>query len=292
VEGDQAVEEARPPVGPPPATISRMMLIWRVALALLLAIAAMNTAASFYYSQQTRWPRTPGEATRRTGVAVEKAAKYVDDLSRHLGDAFKSDAHGPIRLWGVHERIILSLAILALIGGLLMESKVAGDVLAANPSQWRSSRAFAFELVSTMGLAGILAWIAAVAKTNDQLAIVWLFVTYLVAHGVWMLGNVCVVRRREAPGAGRCFALALNSFIFAGILIAGTFFVKEFRDEINTATAASLVCLAGSVIGFRIIAESFFGGERRGKFLRHLAFIIVCLALLALVALTILARKW
>jgi hypothetical protein len=271
-----------------------MLIIWRVMLWLFLALAATNTAVSVYLSLQERWPTTPAAAVTKTESIACKTGGYAKDLVCNFCRIFEREPEvRPPRL-GIHDRFILAFAIFALIVRLLMESQLISNRLeAGGPSRWAASRVYAFEVMTTIALAGLLAWLGAAMKmTEHQMPLLWLFVAYLVAHGVWMLFNYELLGGGRTEGVGKFLGLAINSLLFGGVIIAGSFFVREFRDEIKVATAASLVCLVSSVFGFRMVSESFFGGERSGKAVRHLAFIIVCLALIALVALTILAKSY
>jgi hypothetical protein len=285
-------EEQRPPMGPPHATIARLMLTGQVALYLLLAVAALNTAASLYYSQQSRWPTSPDGVLTKVNNLAERAKPYVEGIRDHAREIFQKDQGSNHRQIGLHDRVIVALAIFALIIRLLMESKLTGETLAqADVSRWVGSKLYAFELVAGIGLGGLLAWLGAAMKSNEQTPLLWLFGAYLVAHGVWMALNFVFLGGRAAEGTQKFLGLAVNSLAFAAVLVAGSFFATQFRDEIKIVSAASLVCLASSVIGVRIAADSFFGGERHGRGIRHAAFIVICLVFLAMICLTILARR-
>ena len=67
------IEEQRPPVGPPASTVARLMLTWRVVLALILAVAAANAAVSVYRSQETRWPADPDSVLVKSRNVVTRA---------------------------------------------------------------------------------------------------------------------------------------------------------------------------------------------------------------------------
>ena len=285
-------EEQRPPVGPPASTVARLMLTWRVVLALILAVAALNTAVSVYRSQEARWPADPDSVLVKSRNTVERAKPYVDGIRYHAKEIFQKEEGSNLRLVGIHDRLLVALAIFAFIILLVMETKVVGEKLAlADPSRWVGSTVFAFEVVATIGLAGLLTWLGAAMKTEMQMPLLWLFVAYLAAHGVWMALNYRLLGGREVPGLKAFLGLGVVSLLFAAVLVAGGIFSTRFLDEIKLISAASLVCLASSVIGVRMVSDSFFGDERAGKGFRHAVFIIVCIALLALIALVILARR-
>jgi hypothetical protein len=285
-------EEERPPVGPPPATIARMMLTWRVALALLLAVAALNTAASFYYSQQSRWPTSPDSALTKVKNLGERAKPYVEGVRYHAREILQKHPGATPLTISLQDRVLATLAIFAFIIRLMMEAQFTGDTLArADVSRWVGSRLYAFDVAATLGLAGLLTWVGALMKTDAQMKVLLLFAAYLVAHGVWMLLNFVFMGRREAEGGNQRLLLGVNSLVFAAVLIAGSFLTGKFSDYIKIVSAASLVCLASSVFGVRIVADSFLGGERQGRGIRHAAFIVIGLVLLALIALAILARR-
>jgi hypothetical protein len=285
-------EEQRPPVGPPASTVARLMLTLRVVLALILAVAALNTAVSVYRSQESRWPSDPDSVVVKGRNMIEKAKPYVDGVRYHAKEIFQKDQASNPRRVGIHDRALVALAIFAFIVLLMMETKVVGEKLAlADPCKWVGSTLFAFEVVATVGLAGLLTWLGAAMKTEMQTPLLWLFVAYLAAHGVWMVLNYRLLSGGEVPGLKAFLGLGIVSLLFAGTLVAGSFFSSQFRDEIKLVSAASLVCLASSVIGVRMVSDSFFGDERAGKGFRHAVFIIVCIALLALIALVILARR-
>lgn len=290
------VEPEREALPPPPGTIARMLLIWQVALLALLAIAAVNTAASLYHSTQSRWPTTPESVIVKTETVIGKINSYLLGLRYHLSHVFTPDSDQEPRRLGVHDRLILALAILALIVRLLMEIKVMADAMSAEPLRWAGARLYAFQLIAGVLLTGLLAWLGAAAKGNEQMPLLWLFVAYLAAHGAWMTLSFIALGGRASvggvrEGTGKFLMLGVNSLVFAAILAVGSFYATQFRDEIKIATAASLVCLAGSVIGVRIVADPFFGGARLRAGVRHAAFIGICLGLLALIAVTILARR-
>lgn len=288
----QPTVQARAPLGPPAGSIGRMILTWRVVLSLFLAVAAMETAASLYQSAQTRWPSSPERAIAKVQTLAGKLNSYLLGVRYHLKEIFQPDADVKPRRLGIHDRVILSIAIFILLVRLLMESKLVGDALSvAGDARWVGCKIYAFELLVTVGLAGILAWLGALSKGNLQMPLLWLFVVFMTGHGIWMVLNFIFLGGRESEGTAKFLGLGVNSLICAIVLAVGSFYATQFRDEIKIITATALVSLVCSVIGLRIVADAFMDSDRPRPALRHVAFLVVSIGLLALICVTILARR-